>query len=279
MAFHTKVFAPHWGSADLAPQVFIDRTKAAGFDGIEMSLPQDAVERDGWVLRIADAGLCLIVHQWETVLHSDFAAHKEALRATITNACAARPLKINSQTGKDFYSQAQNLELLALGQAIANEHDIPLYHEIHRSRFSGHPMLLWPYLDAMPDLRLTADLSHWCCACETLLQDQPDTLERVLPLVGHVHARVGHAQGPQVSDFRAPEFAAELAAHLGWWDRIVDLQRAAGAAFATFTPEFGPVPYTPTAPYTQAPLADAWALNVAMLELLRDRYATEPTQN
>jgi hypothetical protein len=36
-----QIFAAHWGSSDLAPQVFIDRVKVAGFDGIEMSLPLD----------------------------------------------------------------------------------------------------------------------------------------------------------------------------------------------------------------------------------------------
>ncbi len=82
----------------------------------------------------------------------------------------------------------------------------------------------------------------------------------------HIHARVGHAQGPQVSDFRAPEWAAELARHLEWWDHIVSLRQADGASSMTMTPEFGP------APYTQAGAADPWELNVAMLNLLRERY-------
>lgn len=101
-------------------------------------------------------------------------------------------------------------------------------------------MLLLPYLAQYPELPLTADLSHWCCACESLLEDQPQTLAQVLPLVRHVHARVGHAQGPQVADFRAPEAKPALDAHLAWWDAIVALRRAAGAERMTFTPEFGP---------------------------------------
>ncbi len=267
------IFAPHWGSNDMAPQAFIDRVAAAGFDGIEMSLPQDLVQRDDWCRRIKAAGLGLIAQQWETVFHPGFAAHKEALGALLTNACQAAPLFVNSHTGKDFYTPAQNRELLELAGAIARDHGVPIYHEIHRSRFSGHPMLLLPYLEAMPQLELTADLSHWCCACESLLEDQEATLAATLPHARHIHARVGHAQGPQVNDFRAPEWEAALQAHLQWWDRIVALRRAAGATRMTITPEFGPVPYTQTLPYSSEPVAKQWDLNVAMLGLLRARYS------
>lgn len=267
-----QIFAPHWGSNELAPQVFIERVKAAGFDGIEMSLPLDPAARADWTGRIAAAGLGLIAQQWETVFHPTYEPHRAALAELLHNACAARPLHVNSHTGKDYFTPAQNRALLDMAEAIGREHGVPIVHEIHRSRFSGHPMLLLPYLQQMPQLELTADLSHWCCACESLLEDQPGTLAATLPHVRHIHARVGHAQGPQVADFRAPEAKAALDAHLAWWDAVVGLRRAAGAPRLTLTPEFGPVPYTPTLPYTQREVSNAWELNVAMLQLLRARY-------
>jgi sugar phosphate isomerase/epimerase len=64
-----QIFAAHWGNNELEPQVFIDRVKAAGFDGIEMSLPLDVAAARRMDRRIADAGLGLIVAQWETVFH------------------------------------------------------------------------------------------------------------------------------------------------------------------------------------------------------------------
>jgi sugar phosphate isomerase/epimerase len=266
------VFAPHWGSNELAPEVFIARVLEAGFDGIEMSLPLDAYERDNWVRLVKDAGLGLIAQQWETVFHARFDAHREALATYLNNACAARPLLVNSHTGKDFYTREQNHDLIALADAISREHGVPVVHEIHRSRFSGHPMLLLPYLAELPRLELTADLSHWCCACESLLEDQEATLAATLPHVRHIHARVGHAQGPQVGDFRAPESQAALEQHLSWWDRIVRLRELAGATSLTMTPEFGPSPYTPSLPYSQALVSDPWELNVAMMKLLKARY-------
>lgn len=272
MNMEIRVLAPHWGSNHLPRQEFIERVRAAGFDGIEMSLPLAPAERDAWVRDIAAAGLLLAAQQWETVFHAGFDEHRAALDLYLRNACAARPIFVNSHTGKDFYTPAQNRELIALADAIGRAHGVPVYHEIHRSRFSGHPALLLPFLAELPELELTADLSHWCCSCESLLEDQPATLARTLPHVRHVHARVGHQQGPQVADFRAPEAQAALEAHLAWWDEIVRLRRAAGARRMTFTPEFGPAPYAQTLPYTGAPVSDAWALNVAMGELLRSRY-------
>ncbi len=266
------IFANHWGHSELAPQAFIERVLQAGFDGIEMSLPLDAHARDDWRSRIAGAGLKLIAQQWETVMHAGFDAHREALSRYLSNACAADPLFVNSQTGKDFYTREQNLSLIALAADIGAAHGVQVVHEIHRSRFTGHPMLLMPYLRELPTLALTADLSHWCCACESLLEDQQHTLAATLPRVRHIHARVGHAQGPQVSDFRAPEWATELARHLEWWDHIVALRRADGAASMTITPEFGPAPYTQSLPYGGAQMSDPWELNVAMLRLLRERY-------
>ena len=268
-----QIFAAHWGNNELPAEVFIERVKAAGFDGIELSLPLDAAARDDWTGRIAAAGLALIVGQWETALVPEFAAHRAALAELLHNACAARPLHVNSQTGKDYFTFEQNCELLDMAAAISREHGVPIYHETHRSRWSAHPALALPYLRQQPDLHLTADLSHWCCACESLLADQPQTLAATLPRVRHIHARVGHEQGPQVADFRAPESQAALAAHLSWWDEVVRLRRAAGAERLTITPEFGPVPYTQTLPYTGAAVSNAWELNVAMLSVLRQRYS------
>ena len=266
------IFAPHWGSNELAPQAFIERVVQAGFDGIEMSLPLDPGARDDWRRRIAGAGLKLIAQQWETALHHSFDAHREALSRYLSNACAAAPLFVNSHTGKDFYTREQNLSLIALAADIGASHGVPIVHEIHRSRFTGHPMLLMPYLRELPALELTADLSHWCCACESLLEDQQHNLAATLPRVRHIHARVGHEQGPQVIDFRAPESAAALARHLEWWDHIVALRHADGAPSVTMTPEFGPAPYTQVMPYGGALVSDPWEQNVAMLGLLRERY-------
>ena len=127
------------------------------------------------------------------------------------------------------------------------------------------------YFDKHPELRITFDVSHWCNVSESLLDDQQETLKMAIERADHIHARIGHAEGPQVNDPRAPEWAAAVNAHLSWWDAIVKRKQAANERLTILT-EFGPPDYMPVMPYTRKPLADQWAINVHMLQLLRKRY-------
>jgi hypothetical protein len=74
-----------------------------------------------------------------------------------------------------------------------------------------------------------------------------------------------------VSDPRAPEWQAAFEVRVNWWKRIADLRRAAGADVLTIAPEFGLLPYLPTLPFTNTPVASQWDINVHMMELLRQR--------
>jgi hypothetical protein len=72
----------------------------------------------------------------------------------------------------------------------------------------------------------------------------------------HMHARVGLEKGPQVPDPAAPEYAAHLKAHEGWWNIIWQAQSARGVTESTLTPEFAPPPYMHTLSHTNVPVAD-----------------------
>ena len=74
---------------------------------------------------------------------------------------SAHPLFINSQSGKDFFSFAQNKAILERAAAIAEETGVKIIHETHRGRFSFSTTATLAFLEALPGLRLTADFSHW----------------------------------------------------------------------------------------------------------------------
>ena len=80
-----------------------------------------------------------------------------------------------------------------------------------------------------------------------------------------MHARVGHAEGPQVPDSRHPAWAPNLAAHLAGWNKIAECPRAEGCAFLPVCPQFGPPPYMTLLPNTRRPLTDCISF-VVMLE-------------
>ena len=89
----------------------------------------------------------------------------------------------------------------------------------------------------------------------------------------HIHARIGHMQGPQVIDPRSPENIEAVNFHLQCWDTIIDLKNKNGDRNFTITPEFGAPPYLHLFPYTQQPITNQWEVNVYMMELLKKRYA------
>jgi sugar phosphate isomerase/epimerase len=265
-------FCPLWGSADLPIEVFAEKAKKAGYDGVEAPLPMEDPLRLRQMLGALEAqGLELIAQHYETA-NPDPEQHLAEYCRRLESLADVKPRFINSQTGKDWFSFDQNLKLIAGARAIAEKRGVKIIHETHRGKFSFNPGLLARYLEADPDLRVAADFSHWCVVSESLLEDQPGAVALAISRADHIHARVGFAEGPQVSDPRAPEWTTALNAHLAWWDRIVVTRQAEGAAALTIAPEFGPLPYLPALPYTGMPVASQWDINVHMMHLLRARY-------
>lgn len=239
---------------------------------METSLPLgDAAATEEILEALSANGLRLVAQHWETVA-PDLAEHAREYRARLEWLAAARPLFINSQTGRDWFTAEQNHMIIGIAHEMADRSGVRILHETHRGKFSYAAGVTAGFLRADPLLRLTADFSHWCTVSESLLEDQGEALSLAIGRTDHLHARVGHQEAPQVTDPRAPEWGDALKAHLAWWDRIVDQHRKAGAATFTVTPEFGPTPYMPLLPYTRQPVADQWALNLHMMELLKARW-------
>ena len=91
------------------------------------------------------------------------------------------------------------------------------------------------------------------------------------------HGRIGHAQASQVPHPAAPEWAAETAQQCGWieaiWRSRMGEGGAASGGDAWFTPEFGPRPYMPALPFTNAPTADLDECNDWMAKWAREAFA------
>jgi sugar phosphate isomerase/epimerase len=269
---HIWFFCPLWGSSHLDWKTFFARVKEAGYDGVEMSLPMDKRKQKRILDLVESHGLKWIAQHWETG-DPEPGGHLKSCERFLYNLASAKPLFINSQTGRDFFGFEANRTILERAAAIARETGVRILHETHRGRFSFSTTSTLGFLEALPDLRLTADFSHWCAVSESYLQDQPAAMRAAIERADHIHARVGFPQGPQVNDPRAPEWEQALEHHLAWWDAIVAEHRRRGSEALTITPEFGPAPYMPELPYSREPLSDQWEVNVFMKDLLSARYA------
>lgn len=268
-------FCPRWGSENLSWDHFCGKVKAAGFDGVETPISFERALNEEMLAALTKHELQLIGQYYQS-FERDFAEHKTNYEKHLINLLSVKPLKIDAQTGKDYFTFGQNKALFDIAADLSLKSGIPIAHETHRNKalFAAHSTE--KILQQLPGLTITADFSHWCNVAESLLEDQEEATALACRHTIHIHARVGYEEGPQVNDPRAPEWEQQVNAHLKWWDAIVAQHRQNGAINVTITPEFGPIPYMQRTPFSQIPLASQWDINVYMMELLRNRYQQQP---
>jgi sugar phosphate isomerase/epimerase len=259
-----------WEVSDLSVAAFVDLVASAGYDGTEIYLPLRS-DRTQDIRALHDAaGLKIISHI--ATEGATPAEHLQSLENHYLRAVELNPLFINCHTGKDHFPFADSMRIFETAENLAAEHGVPIRHETHRGRALFSATATREFLRHLPELRLTADFSHWVCVHESDLSDQPDALAAAMRAAGHIHARVGFDEGPQVSDPRNPAHAPWLERFTGWWKQILELRRAEGHAYFTITPEFGPTPYMPLNGASADPVGDAWEINLWMHLHLREVF-------
>jgi sugar phosphate isomerase/epimerase len=269
--FKLKLLATNWGFPGTLEE-YCAKVKKEGYDGIELWWPLEKKDQD----ELFD---CLHRHELEVGFlcggsDSNFQKHLDQFVQMVDAAAKEsiqKPLYINCHTGRDYFSFEQGKIFLEHTIELSKATGIKICNETHRSRLLYSAPVARHYMESLPELRVTFDVSHWCNVHESLLADQTETLDLTLQRVDHIHARIGHPEGPQVNDPRAPEWDSAVKAHFAWWDKIVELKKQKGEVLTILT-EFGPPDYMPTLPYTRQPLADQWAVNVYMMHMIRNRY-------
>jgi sugar phosphate isomerase/epimerase len=258
-----KYYCPVWGMSHLPLASALKKIKDAGYSGAEIALDPDLKDVTGVKQIFSDNGLDLLI----LLPYPKTGTPANLLSAYLSKLDALlklNPVMINSHTGKDYFTLKQNLEFIMGADKLSKAYGIMVAHETHRGRFAYSVALTANYIDVFPDLKLTADFSHWCVVSESLLEDQQEILDKIIPHCIYIHARVGYAQGPQVLNPGAPEYENELQQHTKWWQQIIDHQRSAQKTELIITPEFGPPPYMQALPFTDDVVADQFELNLFM---------------
>lgn len=253
---NTKAFRHLWGY----PIVFDDtfrQIRDDGYVGIETGLLgiqrpevfQEALRRYG----LEFIGQ---VYTAEFSKGHSVGEHLASLECEIEKLLPLGPVLINIHSGEDTWSLDEMHEYFGGVAKLQARLAVPLAHETHRGRCLFHPTVSRLLLEAHPEVRLVADLSHWVCVCERLLEDQQAAIALAAERTVHVHARMGYSQGPQVSDPRSDLVAAERTVFESWWHTIYESMRRRGLPAFSFCPEYGPPPYMPVLPFTGAPVTD-----------------------
>ncbi|KAF5722634.1 hypothetical protein FMUND_2637 [Fusarium mundagurra] len=176
-------------------------------------------------------------------------AHLDIYRDNLERAKILKPVKINAQSGGDYWTLDESVYFYQKTLGIDKELGLTglVSHETHRNRSLFTPYAAKYILPKIPELRVTADVSHWVVVCERLLdlgEEDKEILDVLIPRVSHIHARIGTTQSSQCPDPEDPVFKEEREFFERLWVRIVKA-RSKDSGLNTFVPEYGPYPYHP----------------------------------
>lgn len=264
-----KMLCTRWGQENLPIDVFLEKVKSAGYDGVDSWIPENKEDRRLFIKRSKALGLPIVVQQHQAE-GSDIEGFCRSFEYHLEAAMECEPVMINSHSGRDFFTLDEQLAVIDTAENFSAKHNIVIAHETHRGRIGFSPGNAKELFKLRPAMKVTADFSHWVCVTESYLEGFKETLDEAIRRTVHVHARVGFPEGPQIPDPRLQEWAEPVNYFIDLWSRIIQNKKAEGIAELTITTEFGPPPYMWTTLPGNAPVASQWELNLFMMHLLKD---------
>jgi hypothetical protein len=251
------------GEAEAPLEVMLDKIAAEGFAGVCLDLAMSDVP-------LAKAAQPLLRARGLKTLFNGFPASDEELRFMLALARdhGAPHLNVIGQLmPRDVEAM---IEVARRWMDIAAAEGLPLLFETHRHGLFNDLFPTLAVLEAVPDLRLCADLSHFVIDREFPLPIRP----RADAMIGRVLDRSWAFQGRVASNEQIqvqlgfPQHAAWVDQFFTWWERGLRSWRARAGedATVTFLCELGPPPYAITGP-DGLELSDRWAEAL----IIRDR--------
>jgi hypothetical protein len=159
---------------------------------------------------------------------------------------------------------------------LAAQAGIPVHIETHRDRMTTDLFFTLHLLDRYPDLRLTADLSHYLVGREfawPVSAENHALIHRILDNSWGLHGRIASREQIQVQT-AFPQHQDWVALFMDWWGYAMrSWRRRAGAdATLTFLCELGPPPYAITGA-DGFELSDRWEEAQRMMRDIRALWA------
>lgn len=241
-----------------------ERVAAAGFEAVECWLT-DENEAE-----VVDA---LKRHNLRYSLgHRPFKV--EDIRATVERAVRVGADYIMAQPADAFTPLDDVVSMITEGRKIAADNGLTLFVETHRNNFTENIPQTLALIERIPDIVITADLSHFVVVGEFYGWKEERAADRMRPIlerVGHIHGRISNGEQVQVDvgdgSGQTAQFFVELwAIAMRSWRK-----NAPTGSYLPFSSELGPPRYAITLPDGKE-FSDRWEQGLVMKSLAEQAW-------
>ena len=240
------------------------KAKAAGFEGVECWLSdeserthKDALDREG--LRL-------------TLGHHPFTL--DDVRQTVDRALRLGADFIFAQPLNPYVPIQEAAAFCREAKQIANDQGVTFFVETHRNNIPESLNQALQLIDIWPEVRFTADLSHFVVVGEFYGWEDERAIDRMMPVLertAHAHGRISNGEAVQVDvgdgSGPTPQFFMRI------WSAVMRcwLQGAQPGDVFPFASELGPPRYAITTPDGKE-FSDRWTQSLVMKQLAEQAW-------
>jgi hypothetical protein len=259
---------PYGGDREWTLEEKVARIAEAGFEGVEFLMEEEAHRKE--MVRLCDKyGLqrSNIVFPWTP---DEFRADIEAARDGGATHINLQPMPMPRRV-------ADGVPYIVRCMDMAAEAGFPLYFETHRDRMTTDMYFTLDLIEAVPDMVLCGDLSHFLVGREfagpPISQQNDAYMQQIIERCGAFHGRVASREQVQVS-ISFPRNKVWLDLFASWWERGFKAfkARAGEADTLPFVVELGPPTYAITGSDGKE-LSDRWEEALRVKDVVREIWA------